>query len=731
MTLRNIAIRLMVILFILASTTGTAAARASSPSLSTNEKLTSRLQLLAQPISLMAAGSADQALALSLPESGPGSLMHSASGQLLVYIRVSNVSSITLDALRSAGAEIVHVAQAYQTVTADVSPSNLQAVAALPAVRSIEEEFTPFAGTSTETQAQSTVKGPANICLQGSSVSEGDVQLKAALARSTYDLDGTGVTVGILSDSFDQSTSAAIHAAGDIATGDLPGPGNPCGQLTPVNVITNASSTTNVVDEGRAMLQIVHDLAPNASLSFASAWNGIFAYADNIRALRNTAHADIIADDLFYFSEPFFQEGPINVAISDVVNSGASYFTLAGNHNIISNGKNVSSYEAPTYRPTTSCPPVVHNLGIVDCHDFDTTVGVNAKSRITLASGGKVDIDFQWAEPWNGVTTNFNLYLLDKLGNLINTQNYDDNTIFQTPFKRLYFLNSGPTSDFYIVIGRTKGSAIPRLKYIFLQDTTPSIFVENDTSTGGDIVGPTLYGHSSTTSGISVAAVPYNDSTTPEFYTSRGPATFYFGPVVSTTPATALAVPHVINQPDIAATDGGCTTFFGSGIPNCHRFYGTSAATPHAAAVAALLQQRPKQVGAPLNQAAIKTLLQSTVQTVSGGSPDSVGTGLVDALAAAAKINNFSISGHVTLNGIGLAGITVSDGNGHSAITDANGAYTLPKTVVGNYTITPSATGYGFIPFNRTITIHADTPNVDFAAILFTDFLHLPIVSKN
>ena len=62
------------------------------------------------------------------------------------------------------------------------------------------------------------------------------------------------------------------------------------------------------------MAQIVHDLAPGADLAFATAFNGEIAFANNIRNSA-AAGAEVIVDDVFYPEEPFFQDGPIAVAV--------------------------------------------------------------------------------------------------------------------------------------------------------------------------------------------------------------------------------------------------------------------------------------------------------------------------------------------------------------------------------------------------------------------------------
>jgi subtilisin family serine protease len=250
-----------------------------------------------------------------------------------------------------------------------------------------------------------------------------------------------------------------------------------------------------------------------------------------------------------------------------------------------------------------------------------------------------INTDFQWAEPWYGVATDLNIYLLDSGGSIV-AQSNNNNLLTQTPYELMYYNNPGSAADYSIVIARKSGSATPRLKYIFLQGTYLLTSVQYNTSTGGDIVGPTLYGHSATTYGLSVGAIPFNDSNNPEKFTSRGPSTFYFAPVVNTTPAEAIG-PATMNQPDIAATDGGCTTFFGSYdyTTPCYRFYGTSAATPHAAAVAALILQRARAQNIPMSRGLMKWALQTSAQSVSGGTTASVGAGMVDALAGSARLD--------------------------------------------------------------------------------------------
>lgn len=64
-----------------------------------------------------------------------------------------------------------------------------------------------------------------------------------------------------------------------------------------------------------------------------------------------------------------------------------------------------------------------------------------------------------------------------------------------------------------------------------------------------------------------------------------------------------------------------------------------------------------------------------------------------------------SISGQITSGGSPVSGLTVSDGAGHTATTDANGNYTIGGLRPGSYSVTPSGTCYGFTPSVRPITL--------------------------
>ena len=98
------------------------------------------------------------------------------------------------------------------------------------------------------------------------------------------------------------------------------------------------------------MMQVVHDVAPGAKLAFYTAANTEADFATGIQALA-TAGAQVIADDVSYFDEPFFQDGLVAQAVNTVNAAGVSYFSAAGS---------VARTAMTTLRPCSPMPPAPH-----------------------------------------------------------------------------------------------------------------------------------------------------------------------------------------------------------------------------------------------------------------------------------------------------------------------------------------------------------------------------------
>jgi len=604
-----------------------AAARTGSPS-----GLSPRLAKLASP-ALRDASAARQARALGLAASGPGSLLRRGS-RILAYVRFEQGAIATLPALRAAGAAVVDASRRYQTATVAVRPHDLRAVATAPNVASVTEAHAPVT---------------AATCPAGEIVSEGVEQLNAGEgageAASEFGVDGSGLTVGILSDSFDAAEEAipggevATHALEDEESGDLPGPNSPCANKEKVDVLAEFKPIfgEEAFDEGRAMAQIVHDVAPGAAISFATAFEGEEAFASNIGDLVK-AGADVVADDVFYFEEPFFQDGPVAVAASEAVKAGAGYFSAAGNDNLFdAEGNEIGSWEAPAFRDSGSCPAEVKALGEEfkpsHCLDFNPGAGVDRTLGIKVEGHEVLTLDLQWDEPWEGVETDLDAFLLDASGHLL-TGSAADNVTEKRPLEIVQWVNpSSSTRTVQLAINDFAGKD-PRLKVALLQNGGGVAGIEYPRSTGEDVVGPTIFGHSGAASAVSVGAIRFNTTSKPERYSSRGPVRHDFGPVEGTKAAKALGSPEILSKPDIVATDCGATTFFASFVEGeGWRFCGTSAAAPHAAGVAALMLDA--KTASP---AAVATALQSSALGVGPFDSCAVGAGMIDATGAIADL---------------------------------------------------------------------------------------------
>ena len=128
-----------------------------------------------------------------------------------------------------------------------------------------------------------------------------DAAARADLARATG-YDGSGVTIGVISDGPGSLPASAIPAGCHVGSGS----------------------------EGQALVQVAQTLAPGATLLFSSGITGSQSFIDSIACLR-AAGARVIVDDLGFYDEPFFADGPIAQAVRAAVQGGVSFHSAAGN----------------------------------------------------------------------------------------------------------------------------------------------------------------------------------------------------------------------------------------------------------------------------------------------------------------------------------------------------------------------------------------------------------------
>jgi hypothetical protein len=225
-----------------------------------------------------------------------------------------------------------------------IATDDLVALSQMDGVRSVQLALKPNHGRAvTKTGAPGTLAALTALGSVGTAFDQGVTQHRVDKINQLYNpsapvnWDGSGMTIGCISDSF--NTSGTGSAATDVGTHDLPGPGNGINSQPVVVLQDNPGGT----DEGRAMCQIAYKMAPRARIGFATAFTGEVGFANNIRALAGLPgftypaaiqqgfKADTICDDVGYGGEPFFQTGIIGEGINDVRAAGVSYFSSAGN----------------------------------------------------------------------------------------------------------------------------------------------------------------------------------------------------------------------------------------------------------------------------------------------------------------------------------------------------------------------------------------------------------------
>ena len=518
------------------------------------------------------------------------------------------------------------------------------------------------------------VLAAVRVASQGSVVSQGDVSLRTNVVRQTTGLDGSGVTVGVMSDSYQCNPPAFIAGAPtstavqDVATQDVP---------PNVDVLDNGECPGT--DEGRGMVQLVHDVAPGAQQKFHTANNSLLDFADGILELQE-AGANVIVDDVIYFRENMFSDGIVAQAADQAVARGAAYFTSAGN-------QARKSYEAP-YREVQVPTNGGGNLNgkgapfVLRAHDFDAGSGVDTLQKIHVTQdGGQAVIvfSFQWDQPFitsttyanltdptgtsqpRGATGDLDLLIYDDKGTLlplcppgmavgITCQVTGERNIGGDAVDLAVLVVTGPkskTGDFFLRFVRAGGVAPQHVKYVPFEIAGTIDIVEHDTQSG------TAYGHSNAKNVDVVGASSWY--LTEEFDT-------YFSNLVQDSPGACvpaclndfssaggvpiyldkygvpLGTPEVRETPRVTGPDGGNTTFFladtafddddGDGcntsrntfITPCldnpadelPNFFGTSASAPHVAAVAALMLQ--KNASLPASQ--IYNILSNTAQDI-------------------------------------------------------------------------------------------------------------------
>jgi subtilisin family serine protease len=438
--------------------------------------------------------------------------------------------------------------------------------------------------------------------------SQGDRTLRANIARQQFDVTGKGIRVGVLSDSFDCAPGAFdegqrfSRAKDDVRTGDLP-PG--------IHVLEDLSDelTDDCSDEGRAMMQIIHDVAPGAKMSFHTAFISEPDFAQGILDLAKDG-SDIIVDDVVYFDEPMFENGIVADAVNEVVRKGVAYFSSAGNEERL-------AYFAP-FRARKDKDDVVR-------HDFNSGRGADTLQHVTVPSGGDTVISLNWDEPSfsaNGVRgsrsdVDFVFYNMDGT-EVEHCEEATEETQYcqfagisantgldAVELAEIINIGENPV-EVQVAIELFEGPAPNLVKYDWFDFGEPMIVDEYDTRSS------TIFGHANAqgaeavggawwfdTAAWGAANHPQCGNACVNSYSSAGGT-----PILFDDRGRRMLIPFLGLKPGVTGPDGGNTTFFffnqttpAPGEPDDFpNFFGTSAAAPHVAAVAALMLDKRKNL---------------------------------------------------------------------------------------------------------------------------------------
>jgi hypothetical protein len=260
----------------------------------------------------------------------------------------------------------------------------------------------------------------------------------------------------------------------------------------------------------------------------------------------------------------------------------------------------------------------------------------------------------------------------------------------------------------HLIIGLKNGSAAPGLiKVVVADDGAGSTIGAFGTQS------PTVQGHPSATGAAAVGAAFF--AWTPRCGTSPAALEYFSSaggdPILFDSTGKRLAAAQHRQKPDFVGPDGVNTSFFGfpiagsqwsdtSTVSGCqndasyNNFLGTSAATPHAAAVAALM----RQANSALTPAQIYGALQSTALPMPAGgnpTPDYLsGYGFIQADAALATLPPGPPDIKLAASSITVGGSTTLTWSAFNVTScTASGSWSGSQKTSGSLTVTGSTAG--------------------------------------
>jgi hypothetical protein len=638
-----------------------------------------------------------------------------ADGRVILDLRAS-VDEKLIGELKRLGAEIISSFPVYDSVRIRVALGRVEDVAAIGKVKFISPEQKPeldsIRPSEMPFELPTSVRGfddnrdfllrsrnvsnllrTFDLDSVGTVVSQGDRTHRADDGRTTYGHQGLGVKIGVISDSHNFLGGAAA----DIASGNLPGPGNPNGNITPITVLQDGG--TGSTDEGRAMLQIVHDLAPKAQLYFATANGGPANFANNITRLKD-AGCTVIIDDVSYTNESPFQSGPVGKAVETVTNAGVLYFASAGNAGSVL--KNTAGVWEGDFNDNagTNVLAIPGNTRVGTVHDFDPGPLVQP-TNIVRGTSSRV-ASLYWADPLGASGNDYDLFVLnDAMTSVVQAS-----TTTQNGTQDPYEVTASATQANQRIVVFKSSTAAPRAIHFNTNRGTLFTFTNGQTRT-----------HSATVAAAyNVAAAPavgpfpnaFSGTSVLESFSSDGPRRVFFEsngtPITPNNFTFAQNGGVLLAKPDVTAADGVATTFPAGGGLN--PFFGTSAAAPHAGAIAALMLS-----GNPsLSPSQVRTILNThAVDVETPGNDFTSGVGIIQAFQT---MGGSSLSPAAGIRLGSVAGLEGSPSNNNGVVEPGEGVRVIVELI--NPSVTAAA--------NVTATIGPATPGLNFVTTAPSSF---------
>ena len=596
-----------------------------------------------------------------------------APDQTIFVVIKGKVSDALTAFIRARGGSEISAFPQYDTVTARVPVSELNTIANRADVRTVgprEQATTNRQELPPEKLRQRLNSLPKSgvMANAGSATWEGVAAHKANAAHGAG-RTGAGTKVCVLSDGVDSLAARQ-------ASGDLP---------ATVTVLPGQAGSGN---EGTAMLEIVHDMAPGASLYFATAFGSVAQFATNIINLR-AAGCDIIVDDVTYYNEGAFQDGPIAQAVNQVTAAGALFFSSAANSGNKNDGQS-GTFEGDFVASGNAIPAAVQALYGASPIQLQAFGGNN----YTALTATTRNISLKWGDPLGASANDYDLVVTNATGSTVLGQSLGNQSGTQDPYEFAPRATPYPIGSRIYIVRYSGAARALRL------DTHRGRITAADSTAGS------AFGHNAVGSGISVAAVDLATATGPggtftggaanpvETYSSDGPRKMFYQPNgTAITPGNLLFATNggtTLQKVDMAAGDCGTTTTPGF-IPFC----GTSAAAPTAAAIAALIKGANP---AATNAQIVSSMNASALDIEAAGWDRDSGVGIV---MVPSSLYSFTIGG--TVAGLGAGKSVVLLNNGGDALTrNANGGFSFATALASgaSYAVT-----VGTQPAGQTCTI--------------------------